>query len=356
MSKYLNPRYGAMEAYVPGEQPRDKNYIKLNTNESPFPPAPSVTAALDIHQIRDLRLYSDPTVRVLREKLARLYDKKPEEMFVANGSDDILNFAFMAFGGDGAVFPDITYGFYRVFGELHGIPCREIPLKEDFSLTPEDYHNSGCMVVIANPNAPTGMSISLRDVEGIVQANSDHVVVIDEAYVDFGGTSCHELTRRYDNLLVVHTFSKSRSLAGGRLGYAMGNPGLIEDLEKLKYSTNPYNVNRLTMYLGEKTVDADDYYRDCCREIIRVREETASRLKELGFRVLPSQANFLFARHPDLDGGRFYQALRERGILVRHFSGERIRDYNRITIGTARQMTRFLEAAGEILEEAYEKR
>ena len=351
MSVFLRAKYQAMEAYVPGEQPRDRKYIKLNTNESPFPPAPWVVSAMNGDEIRDLRLYSDPTARGLREKLARLYGLAPEQIFVANGSDDILNFAFMAYGAEGAVFPDITYGFYPVFGQLHGIPCREIPLEEDFSLDPEKYHNAGSLVVIANPNAPTGRSISVAEIQEILRTNPDHVVVIDEAYVDFGGESCVPLIGKYENLLVVRTFSKSRCLAGGRLGYALGSAPLIADLEKLKYATNPYNVNRLTLLLGERTVEAEDYYQSCCAQIIRVREDTAAALKGLGFEVLPSNANFLFARHPALAGERLYLELKQRGFLVRHFSKERIRDYNRITIGTGEQMELFLNAVQEILED-----
>ena len=350
MSRYMNSRYQAMEAYTPGEQPRDKQYIKLNTNESPFPPAPAVVAAMNNREVEDLRLYSDPTAKGLREKLAALYGVMPEEIFVANGSDDILNFAFMAWGSDGAVFPDITYGFYPVFGELHGIFCREIPLAGDFSLNPLDYHNASALVVIANPNAPTGKSIPVAEIRGILETNRDHVVVIDEAYVDFGGESACPLIREFDNLLVVRTFSKSRCMAGGRLGYAFGCPGLIADLEKLKYATNPYNVNRLTLLLGEKTVEAEAYYQEKCGEIIRVREKTALALKEMGFEVLPSQANFLFIRHPSVSGEKLYRELKNRAILVRHFSKERIREYNRVTIGTDDQMRCFLSAVKEILE------
>ena len=235
MSRFLDKRYEALEAYTPGEQPRDQIYIKLNTNESPYPPAPSVVAAVDQKQIEDLRLYSDPTGLPLKQKLARLYGLQPENIFLSNGSDDILNFAFMAFGNPaGAVYPDITYGFYPVYAQLHGVVAKEIPLEEDFSLDYRKYCAAGRMVVIANPNAPTGMEIPLWQIEEILKTNPDTVVVIDEAYVDFGGTSCYPLIEKYDNLLVVRTFSKSRCMAGARLGYAFGCRELIEDLEKLK--------------------------------------------------------------------------------------------------------------------------
>lgn len=351
MSRYLKQSYQAMEAYTPGEQPRDMEYIKLNTNESPFPPAPSVAAALTGEDVALLRLYSDPTCKVLKEKLAALYGVKPENLFLANGSDDILNFVFMAFPGkNGAVFPDITYGFYPVFAGLHSVPFREVPLKDDFSLDYRDYCGADSLIVIANPNAPTGLTIPVRQIEEILKANPDSVVVIDEAYVDFGGESCYPLIAEYDNLLVVRTYSKSRCMAGGRLGYAIGPAGLIADLEKLKYSTNPYNINRLTMKLGEATVDAEDYYRDMCAEIIRVRQWTANKLEEMGFTVLPSSANFLFAATPRMDGEALYRELKNRGILVRHFSLERIRNFNRVTIGTREQMERFCETVERILE------
>ena len=350
MSRFLKDRYQSLDAYVPGEQPRDMDYIKLNTNESPYPPAPSVVKALGEQDVELLRLYSDPTCRVLKQKLAELYGVKPENIFLTNGSDDILNFAFMAFAGEaGAVFPDITYGFYPVFSELHGIQYQQKPLKEDFSLNYQDYLETNAMVVIANPNAPTGMSIPVWQIEEILKANPDNVVVIDEAYVDFGGESCYPLLKRYENLLVVRTYSKSRCMAGARLGYAIGAAGLIEDLEKIKYSTNPYNINRLTMRLGEATVDAESYYQEKCREIIDTRQWTAEELKKLGFTVLPSDANFLFAKTDAMDGGELYFQLKKRGVLVRHFTKERIKDYNRITIGTKEQMERFISIVKDIL-------
>ena len=350
MSRFLKARYQTLDAYVPGEQPRDMEYIKLNTNESPYPPAPSVVKALGEEDVALLRLYSDPTCKVLKQKLADLYEVKPENIFLTNGSDDILNFAFMAFAGEtGAVFPDISYGFYPVFSELHGIQYRQMPLKDDFSLDYQDYLNTNALVVIANPNAPTGMSIPVWKIEEILKGNPDNVVVIDEAYVDFGGESCYPLLERHENLLVVRTYSKSRCMAGARLGYAIGAAGLIEDLEKIRYSTNPYNINRLTMRLGEATVDAENYYREKCHEIISTRQWTGEELKKLGFTVLPSDANFLFAKTDAMDGGELYQKLKKNGVLVRHFTKERIKDYNRITIGTKEQMERFISIVKDIL-------
>ena len=351
MSRYLKPQYQGLEAYVPGEQPRDMQYIKLNTNESPFPPAPSVQAIMDWEEVALLRLYSDPTCRVLKDKLACLYGLQPENVYLSNGSDDILNFAFMAFGHNGAVFPDISYGFYQVFGDLHGINYRKIPLQEDFSVDYRDYCGVNQLVVIANPNAPTGMQIPVDEIEKIVKSNPNSVVLIDEAYVDFGGDSCYRLIERYDNLLVVRTFSKSRCLAGARLGYAFGSKALIDDLEKLKYSTNPYNVNRMTLRVGEATVDAQDYYLKKCQEIAEVRDATKKQLRDIGFSVLESKANFLFAMYPGVEGVWLYEQLKRRGILVRHFQKPRIHPYIRITIGTRQEMETFVETLKEIIWE-----
>ena len=349
MSRFLNKRYAALEAYTPGEQPRDMVYIKLNTNESPYPPAPSVVAAMDAQQVENLRLYSDPTGLSLKQKLAQLYDLLPENIFISNGSDDILNFAFMAFADErGAAFADITYGFYPVYGELHNVNVNLIPLEDDFSLDYKKYCGRNQMIVIANPNAPTGMEIPLWQIEEILKTNPDAVVVIDEAYVDFGGTSCYKLIETYENLLVVRTFSKSRCLAGARLGYAFGSPELIEDLEKLKYSTNPYNVNRLTMMLGCETVDAEPYYQEVSRKIQDTRAWSVEALENLGFQVLPSKANFIFASHPSIPGAELYAGLRQRGILVRHFTKARIKDYVRITIGTQAEMERLADALKEM--------
>ena len=349
MSRFLKESLQALDAYTPGEQPRDMVYIKLNTNESPYPPAPSVVEAMNAEQVELLRLYSDPTAKGLKEKLARLYGLKPENVFVSNGSDEVLNFAFMAFGEQGVVFPEISYGFYEVFGDLYALDYEKIPLKEDFSINHEDYCAKNKMVVIANPNAPTGMSISLAQIEEILKSNPDNVVIIDEAYVDFGGETALPLLSKYDNLLITRTFSKSRCLAGGRLGYGFGSAELIADLEKIKYSTNPYNVNRLTLLLGEKTVEAEDYYREKCAQIMETRSWTKEKLEELGFTVLPSQTNFLFAKTDKMDGGELYEKLKTRGILVRHFSNPKISQFNRITIGTKQQMETLIATLKEVL-------
>ena len=349
MSRFLNQQFETLEAYTPGEQPRNMQYIKLNTNESPYPPAPSVVAAMTGEQVELLRLYSDPTARELKEKLAALYEVQPENVFVSNGSDEVLNFAFMAFGGKGVIFPEISYGFYEVYADLYQLDSEKIPLEADFSLDYRKYCGKGKMVVIANPNAPTGISIPVWQIEEILKTNPDSLVLIDEAYVDFGGETCLPLTLKYDNLLVTRTFSKSRCLAGGRLGYAFANSAIIADLEKIKYSTNPYNINRLTLLLGAATVDAEPYYQEKCREIMETRSWTGAALEDLGFEVLPSCTNFLFAKTEKMDGGALYEALKARGILVRHFTNPKICQYNRITIGTKQQMETFIHTLKEVL-------
>ena len=349
MSQFLNPHLQALDAYVPGEQPKDMAYIKLNTNEAPFPPAPSVCEAVSGEDVALLRLYSDPTGSALKQKLADLYGVKSENIFLSNGSDETLNFAFMAYAHGGVVFPDISYGFYKVYADLYGVNYEQIPLKSDFSLDYQDYCGQNRMVVIANPNAPTGLSIPVWQIEEMLKSNPNHIVIIDEAYVDFGGESCYPLIEKYENLLVVRTFSKSRCLAGGRLGYAIGPKNLIADLEKIKFSTNPYNIDRLTLTLGEATVDAEPYYRAMCREIMQVRQWTATQLKAMDFTVIDSKANFLFAKTDKMSGEDLYRALKSKGILVRHFSAARICEYVRITIGTAQQMQTFVDTLKEIL-------
>ena len=353
MSRFLSEAYRALEEYVPGEQPRDRSYIKLNTNESPFSPSPATVAALNGEEAEKLCLYSDPESRALKEGLAALYGMKRTETFVSNGSDDILNFAFMAFGKDaGVIFPDITYGFYKVFAELHHLSAEIVPLADDFTIPKERFLRTGRMVVIANPNAPTGIALSLAEVETIVKANSDKVVLIDEAYVDFGAETALPLIKKYDNLLVVRTYSKSRSMAGARLGFAFANAAIIADLEKIKYSTNPYNVNRLTQAAGLAALHEDGYYQDNCRRIIETRRWTQDALEKLGFAVLPSSANFLFAKHETVSGAEIYSALKENGVLIRHFTSSRICEYNRITIGTKEQMQTMVDILKRILKGA----
>lgn len=351
MSRFLSKRFEKLTPYTPGEQPRDMQYIKLNTNESPFPPSPRAQRYA-AEAVKTLQLYPDPECRALTEKLAEICGVEPDELLVTNGSDEILNFAFMAFcdANRPAAFPDITYGFYSVFAELNGTPYVEIPLRADYSVAPEDYIGLNKTIFIANPNAPTGKALPVSDIERIIAGNPDSVVVIDEAYVDFGGESCLPLIKKYDNLLVTQTFSKSRSMAGARLGFGAGCAALIRDLNTIKYSTNPYNINRATMAAGLGVLEDEEYTRKNCAAIIENREWTAAQLRALGFEVMDSKTNFVFVRHPLLDGGDTYLNLKNRGILVRHFSKPRLSDYNRITIGTREQMQALVNAMRQEVE------
>ncbi len=353
MSRFFSHRLDKLVPYTPGEQPRDMQYIKLNTNESPFPPSPAVVEAAAKEAGR-LQLYSDPTCRELTDKLAALYGVSPDQVILTNGSDEVLNFAFMAFADEEhpLVFPAVTYGFYPVFAELNRIPYEEIPLREDFSVDYRDYLNlGGKTIVIANPNAPTGLCLTLAEIEEILKTNPDGVVIIDEAYVDFGAESAVALGDKYENLLVTQTFSKSRSLAGARLGFGIGRKELIADLHTVRYSTNPYNVNRMTAAAGYAALCDNDYYMANCRTIMENRAYTTAALKALGFEVLPSLTNFVFAKSDRIGGEALYAELKRRGILVRHFTKAGISEYNRITIGTKEQMEAFIFTVKSILEE-----
>ena len=349
MSRFFSARYADLTPYTPGEQPQNRRYIKLNTNEAPFPPSPGVAAAVEAES-RRLALYSDPECVKLREKMAEVYHLDPDQIVMTNGSDEVLNFAFMAFADEEhpLAFADITYGFYPVFAQINRIPYTEIPLKSDFCLDPADYIGLNKTVVIANPNAPTGLALPLGDIERIVKRNPDNVVIVDEAYVDFGGESAVTLLDRYENLLVTGTFSKSRSMAGARLGFGFGSQKLIADLNTLRYSTNPYNINRLTDAAGQAALAENDYYMANCRTIIENRAWTTEQLRSLGFRVLDSQTNFVFAESPDIAGRELYSKLKDAGILVRHFDKERLQNFNRITIGTKEQMQTLIDTIASI--------
>ena len=352
MSKFFSSKYKNLTPYTPGEQPKDMKYLKLNTNESPFPPSKKAQR-LAAKAACQLQLYPDPECRKLTEMIAENLGVEYSEVLVTNGSDEILNFAFMAYCDNSlpAVFPDITYGFYPVFAEINNIPYELLPLKDDFTIDINDYIGINKTIFIANPNAPTGIALSPSQIEEILKSNPDNVVVIDEAYVDFGGESCVPLTKKYDNLLVTRTFSKSRSMAGARLGFGVGNAGLIQDLNTIKYSTNPYNINRMTMAAGIGVLEDEKYTRANCREIIKSREITLNELKKLGFICTDSLANFVFVKHPEISGEDLYLKLKEKGVLVRHFGKDKIKDYNRITIGTIAQMKILITKIKEILEE-----
>ncbi len=352
MSRFFSEKYKNLVPYVPGEQPQEIKYLKLNTNESPFPPSKGVAEAVAAEAER-LQLYSDPDSKELTAKIAEVYGVKPSQVVVTNGSDEVLNFAFMAFADEKRplAFPNITYGFYTVFADINHIPYTEIPLRCDFTINPEDYTGINKNIVIPNPNAPSGYELPLTDIEKMVASNPDNLVIIDEAYVDFGAESAVPLINKYDNLFVTQTFSKSRSMAGARLGFGIASEELISDINTIRYSTNPYNINRMTAAAGYAALCDNDYYMKNCRIIEENREQAASELKKLGFTVLPSKANFIFVKSERISGEKLYTELKKRGILIRHFDKEIIRDYNRITIGTQAQMEKLVQTVKEILEE-----
>ncbi|MBR6633251.1 MAG: histidinol-phosphate transaminase [Clostridia bacterium] len=352
MSRFFSATHKDLVPYVPGEQLNDKKYIKLNTNESPYPPSPAVERAVS-EEVSRLRLYSDPDCKTLVHSLAKHYGVDEQSVVVTNGSDEILNFAFFAFcdKDNPVVFPDLTYGFYKVFAQLYNLPYEEIPLREDFTVCVDDYIGIGKNIFIANPNAPTGIALPLSDIERIVASNPDNFVLVDEAYVDFGGESAVGLIKKYPNLMVTQTFSKSRSLAGARLGMGFASPELIADINTIRYSTNPYNINRMTMVAGVAALEENGYYMNNCSEIMKTRDYTTEALRSLGFQVLDSKTNFVLAKSDKIKGEELYTKLRDRGILVRHFTNKRICDYNRITIGTPEQMETLICNVKEILEE-----
>ena len=352
MSRFFSKKYEKLVPYVPGEQPQDRSYIKLNTNESPFQASPKAQARAQEAMGR-LQLYSDPYCTLLTKKAADLYGVSTDEVLFTNGSDELLNFVIMAFcdGDTPAAFPDITYGFYTVFADLNAVPYTQIPLQADFSVNASDYIGCNKTVIIANPNAPTGLALPISDVEAIVKSNPNNVVVIDEAYVDFGGETAVPLIKKYDNLLIVQTFSKSRSMAGARLGMAIGSPQLIADLRAIQFSTNPFNVNAMTMAAGLGALEDEAYFKRNCAKIIENREWTTLQLSKLGFTTIPSQTNFILTKTSAIGGKALYLALKSKGILIRHFDKPRLRDYIRVTIGTAEEMGAFIAAVQQILEE-----
>ena len=352
MSKFLSPTLAAVTPYTPGEQPQDQQYIKLNTNESPYLPSPAVIAAVSEHEVEKLRLYSDPACADLLKAAAAHFGLQPEQIMPGNGSDENLFFALRAFcdADHPLAYADITYGCYGVWCGLMHIPSHIIPLKEDFTLDPKDYYGLNQTIVLANPNAPTGIALPRAEIEGILKANPNNVVIVDEAYVDFGGESCVPLIDQYENLLVVQTFSKSRQLAGARLGLAMGNAKLIADLNRVKFSLNPYNINRLTLKAGQAALEDTAYFEKTRAAIMDTRAWTMQQLTDRGFTVLDSRTNFVFASTERINGGALYKKLKENGILVRHFDAPRIENWLRITIGTPEQMQALMDAVDKILE------
>lgn len=352
MSRFLSDRFSNIEPYTPGEQPKVSNLIKLNTNESPFPPSPKVIKALSEQEISKLNLYSDPDTKDVIDAIAKTIGVNSNQVLMGNGSDEILAFAFQAFcdKDNQPCFADITYGFYPVFCELFGLTPEIIPLREDLSIGVDDYIGKNKPIFIANPNAPTGLALSLSDIEKILVSNKDSIVLIDEAYVDFGAESAVSLVDKYDNLIVSRTFSKSRNLAGARIGFAISNAELIADMCKMKFSFNPYNLNRLSIIAGKESMLDTEYFDKCISQIIANREYTVNELEKRGFTIPDSKANFIFAKHNTLSGEAYFNELRKRNIVVRYFSKERIKDYVRITIGSKEQMTALINATDEILK------
>lgn len=352
MSRFFTPALSALEPYTPGEQPRQR-LVKLNTNESPYPPSPMVQKAITAEAVDRLRLYSDPACTDLVAAIAQHYQIDPSWVMAGNGSDEVLAIAIRAFCGPNTLlaFPDITYGFYPVWAALFGIKTKIIPLREDFSLSPADYCGTGCTAVIANPNAPTGLALTPQQIEPILQANPDNVLIVDEAYVDFGAESCRCLLDRYDNLLVVQTFSKSRSLAGGRVGFALGHPSLIADLNRVRFSLNPYNLNSLSLLAGAASMRDETYFSACCARIRATRAKTAAALVQRGCTVTDSMANFLFVRPNRMPGRELFARLRENGILVRRWDAPRIADWLRITVGSEEEMQTLLDTIDRIWKE-----
>jgi len=352
MSRFLSENYKNLVPYVPGEQVNVK-VIKLNTNESPFPPSPKVKEVLNSEVINKLNLYSDPELKELRYAIAEQFGVTADMVFCGNGSDDVLAFAIMGFcGKDGKLCcPEISYGFYPVYADLFGVELEQIPLKDDFSIDVNDYIGKNKNIVIANPNAPTGLTLSFEEVERIVSSNPDNLVIMDEAYMAFCGESCMELVNKYSNLLVVRTFSKSHSLAGLRVGFSIAQKEIIDDLNKLKYSFNPYNINTLSIKAAAAAIADNEYYNDKISQIVETREAVKSELRNLGFDCTDSKSNFVFAASDKIPAPELAKELRNRGILVRYFNKAKIDNYLRITIGAKDDMQTLVCAIKEILEE-----
>ena len=351
MSRFLAGALRAVTPYTPGEQPRGvETLIKLNTNENPYPPSPKVLEALNGRAAENLRLYSDPACADFLAALAETFGVGRDQVFAGNGSDEVLAFAFLAFCEKGAAFADITYGFYPVFAQLFGIAAQEVPLREDFSVNTGDYAGVPGTVFLANPNAPTGLCLPLAEIEALLRQDPDRLVVVDEAYVDFGGVSALPLVDKYENLLVVQTFSKSRALAGMRIGFAIGQKKLISYLNDVKFSFNSYTMNRLTIACGKACVEDRGYFQEITGKIVATREWTKQKLTELGFTFPDSKANFIFATHKTVPAQELFENLKTAGIYVRYFKKPRIDNYLRITVGTQAEMERLVEVLAELVK------
>lgn len=351
MSKFARDTVNGISPYVPGEQPRDKKYIKLNTNENPYYTSEKAVKRIDKSVLEELNRYSDPENVVLTKTIADYYGKKPSNVLVTNGSDEALAFAFIAYGGAGVCYPDVTYGFYDVIANLFGCKVEHIKLNNDFTINIKDYFNKDKTVIIANPNAQTGIELSTDEVEEIIKNNPDNVVIVDRAYGDFGSADIIPLTEKYKNLLVVNTFSKSRSLAGARVGYAIADEKLIEDVKKVKNSFHPYNVNSVSALLAAEAIEDDGYFKESVGKVVKGRELLTSGLERLGFTVLPSSANFVLAKSVLIGGEELYLKLKACGVLVRYFHDERIKDFVRITVGTESEVAALINETEKLLKE-----
>lgn len=340
-----------VEPYVPGEQPKEKDIIKLNTNENPYPPCPAVRELLDNFDVSRMRLYPDPDSDILVSAIAERYKIEKSQIFVGVGSDDVISVAFQTFFNSDKpiLFPDITYSFYDVWADVYRIPYKCIPLDENFRIDPDNYKTENGGIIFPNPNAPTGVLESVDMIEEIVRSNPDSVVIIDEAYIDFGGESCLSLTEKYDNLLVIQTFSKSRSMAGMRIGFAMGNQKLIKYMNDVKFSVNSYTMNPVTQICGAESVKDENYFQNTVNKIIKTREETKSELSKLGFEFTDSKSNFIFAEHKKIPANLIFEKLKERKIFVRYWNKPRISNYLRITVGTPEEMEKLISALNEIV-------
>ena len=350
MSKFWSPFVHNLVPYVPGEQPKMTRLVKLNTNENPYGPSPKALAAMREQISDDLRLYPDPNCDLLKQTVADYYGVQASQVFVGNGSDEVLAHAFQAFFQQGKplLFPDISYSFYPVYCGLYGVEPKQIPLDEDFAINLDDYRQDNGGIIFPNPNAPTGRLLPLEAIEQLLERNTDSLVLVDEAYIDFGGQSAIALVNQYPNLLVVQTLSKSRSLAGMRVGLAVGQPELIEALERIKNSFNSYPLDRVALAGAAASFADREYFEQTCSKVIASREAMVSELTALGFEVLPSAANFVFARHPQQDAGELAAKLREQGVIVRHFRQSRIEQFLRITVGTDEQNAELIEALSGI--------
>ena len=355
MSYFFLDEYEHMESYVPGEMPKDRDYLKLNANESSYPPSPKVLEAMSTAEVKSMAHYSDPHCMELRKAIGDEYGFGPEQVFVGNGADEVLGFCMMSFFKPGmkVCFPDITYDFYRTYATTYRLNFVQFPLKEDFSVDVEDYINTDRDVILANPNNPTGKAISVSDIERIVAKDPKRMVIIDEAYVDFGNESCIRLVPKYNNLVVIQTFSKSRNMPGARIGFAISSADIINDMNKIKFAFNPFNMSSLAIAGGAAAVRDREYFHKCIAEVERVRDAFEAALEDMGFGVVHTTTNFAFFRCPDVPATKLCKELKKRGILIRHYGEVRLNDYLRITIGTEEEMQRVLAELKDIREKNY---